>query len=292
MSSSTREDPQALVGQELKVHNAGFVRLIDFMGDDAAIIAAARVSYGAGTRSIRTHRGLIRYLMRNRHTSPFEMVELKFHIKAPIFVERQWFRHRTASINSISQRYSEMREEFFIPEPYAIRPQSETNRQGRAEEPMLQETAQWAIEQWQKVNHETYSLYHQLLEVGMSRELARIDLPLSLYTEWYWKINLHNCLHFLSLRLDPHAQEEIRDYAQVIARCVRAIAPITYEAFEDYVLDAVTFSKTEMQLLQKLLRGEQLTSDDLDHGETWRREFERKLGQPLDILVSTDGSLS
>ncbi|MCL4543865.1 MAG: FAD-dependent thymidylate synthase [Chloroflexi bacterium] len=282
-----REDPESLRGRELPVHDHGFVRLVDYMGDDAAIVAAARVSYGAGTKSIRSNRGLIRYLMRHRHTTPFEMVELKFHVKAPIFVERQWFRHRTASINSISQRYSEMREEFFVPAPDAIRPQSPRNRQGRADEPMSREDAETAIRDWSAANAQTYALYHQHLVAGMSRELARINLPLSLYTEWYWKINLHNCFHFLSLRLDQHAQQEIRDYAQVIERIARAIAPVAYEAFEDYVLGAATFSRIELALLRKLVRGDPVTEADLDHGETWRTEFEAKLGMLLNDVLQT-----
>jgi thymidylate synthase (FAD) len=276
-----RESPEELRGQPIAVHDHGFVRLVDYMGDDAAIVAAARVSYGAGTKTVRSDRGLIRYLMRHRHTTPFEMVELKFHIKAPIFVERQWMRHRTASVNSVSGRYSEMPEEFYLPSPDAIRPQSASNRQGRADEPFPEEVAERAIAEWRAGQQAVYATYRAQLDAGMTRELARIGLPLALYTEWYWKINLHNCFHFLSLRLDAHAQEEIRAYAQAIARCARAVAPVAYAAFEDYVLGAVTFSRTEMAVLRKLLRGERLTPEDLDHGKTWRAEFEARLGMPL-----------
>ena len=276
-----QEDARSLVGQKLAVHNHGFVRLVDAMGDDAAIVQAARISYGPGTKSRRSDRLLIRYLMLHRHTTPFEMVELKFHIKAPIFVERQWFRHRTASINSLSGRYSEMREEFYLPEPEAVQPQSATNRQGRAAEAFPPDQAQAALEEWRRAQADAYALYRRHLDQGMSREIARIALPASLYSEWYWKINLHNCFHFLSLRLDAHAQDEIRAYAEQVARCVRAVAPVAYEAFEEYVLGAVTFSRSELALLRKLLRSETLSADDLDHGKTWRAEFEARLGMAL-----------
>jgi thymidylate synthase (FAD) len=279
-------DRQALLGQTLAVHNHGFVRLVDSMGDDAAIVQAARISYGAGTKTRRSDRLLIRYLMRHRHTTPFEMVELKFHIKAPIFVARQLMRHRTASINEISARYSEMREEFYLPEPEAVKPQSTTNRQGRADEPFPAEEAAAAIDEWRASQADAYARYRRHLDAGMAREVARIGLPVALFTEWYWKVNLHNCFHFLSLRLDPHAQEEIRAYAEQIAHCTRAVAPVAYEAFEEYVLGAVTFSRSELALVRKLVRGETLTSDDLDHGKTWRAEFEARLGVALPNIAS------
>ena len=281
MAEDSVETAEALRGQAIPVHDHGFVRLVDWMGDDAAIVAAARVSYGAGTRSVRSDRGLIRYLMRHRHTTPFEMVDLKFHIKAPIFVERQIFRHRTASINSLSQRYSEMKEEFYLPETAAVRPQSSTNRQGRADEPLPEGEAQGIIDDWREGQGAAYATYRRHLEAGLTRELARIGLPVSLYSEWYWKLNLHNCFHFLSLRLDDHAQEEIRAYARAVARAVRAVAPVAYEAFEEYVLGAATFSRSELAVLRKLLRGEALAPADLDHGKTWRAEFEARLGLPL-----------
>jgi thymidylate synthase (FAD) len=284
------EDAQALIGQTLAVHNHGFVRLVDAMGDDAAIVQAARISYGPGTKTRRSDRLLIRYLMRHRHTTPFEMVELKFHIKAPMFVARQLMRHRTSSINEISGRYSEMREEFYLPEPETVKPQSATNRQGRAEEAFPLDQAEAAIAEWRSAQADAYALYRRHLDQGMSREIARISLPAALYTEWYWKINLHNCFHFLSLRLDAHAQEEIRAYAEQVARCVRAVAPVAYEAFEEYVLGAVTFSRTELALVRKLLRGEALTADDLDHGKTWRAEFEARLGMPLPCDDGAQGS--
>lgn len=281
MPSELTEDPQVLLGQALAVHDHGFVRLVDYMGGDAAIVQAARISYGPGTKTRRSDRLLIRYLMRHRHTTPFEMVDVKFHIKAPIFVERQWIRHRTASTNELSGRYSELKEEFYTPAPSGIRPQSATNRQGRADEPLPEEQAAKAIAEWHAAQESAYALYRRHLDQGIAREIARISLPTSLYTEWYWKINLHNCFHFLSLRLDAHAQEEIRGYAAQVARCVRAVAPVAYDAFAEYVLGAATFSRSELALLRKLLRREALTADDLDHGTTWRGEFEAKLGMRL-----------
>ncbi len=283
-----RETVEGLSDQKLLVHNLGFVRLVDVMGDDAAIVQAARISYGPGTKSVRRDRGLIRYLMRHRHTTPFEMVELKFHIKAPLFVERQWFRHRTASINSISGRYSEMPEEFYLPDATAIRPQSTTNRQGRSDTPVASDLAGEIIDQLNSDQHQVFHTYQEHLQHGVARELARINLPLSLYTEWYWKVNLHNCFHFLSLRLDDHAQEEIRDYAVQVARCVRAVAPIAYGAFEDYMLHAQTFSAQELGVIRKLIAHEALTAADLDHGVTWKAEFEDKLGMTLPSAGSGD----
>lgn len=289
MPVETNDDARDLLGQALPVHDHGFVRLVDYMGDDAAIVQAARISYGAGTKTRRSDRLLIRYLMRHRHTTPFEMVELKFHIKAPLFVARQWARHRTASTNEISGRYSELPETFYLPAPEAIKPQSATNRQGRAEEPFSDDLARQSIEEWRAAQAAAYALYRRHLDHGMSRELARISLPTALYTEWYWKSNLHNCFHFLSLRLDAHAQEEIRAYAEQVARCTRAVAPVAYAAFDEYVLGAATFSRTELALIRKLLRGESLTAGDLDHSKTWRAEFEARLGVALPATAGREG---
>ncbi len=288
MPHAVAEEAEALLGQALPIHDHGFVRLVDYMGNDAAIVQAARISYGAGTKTLRSDRTLIRYLMRHKHTTPFEMVEVKFHIKAPIFVERQWFRHRTASVNSISGRYSEMQEEFYLPEPGAVRPQSATNRQGRADEPFPPEQAEQTIGEMRQVYEAAYATYHKHLESGLAREVARITLPTSLYTEWYWKLNLHNCFHFLALRLDDHAQEEIRAYAEAIARCTRAVAPVAYDAFEEYTLEAGTFSRTELAVLRKLAQGEPLTPKDLDHGKRWRAEFEARLGLPLPEVTALE----
>lgn len=281
MPVESGEDPQSLLGQALPVHDHGFVRLVDYMGSDTAIVQAARISYGAGTKTRRSDRLLIRYLMRHRHTTPFEMVDLKFHIKAPIFVARQWFRHRASSANEVSGRYSELPDEFYLPAPDAVKPQSTTNRQGRAEKPFPDDVAHRSIDEWREGQAAAYALYRRHLDQGMSREVARIGLPMSLYTEWYWKINLHNCFHFLSLRLDAHAQDEIRAYSEQVARCTRAVAPVAYAAFDEYVLGAASFSRTELALIRKLVRGEVLTADDLDHSKTWRAEFEARLGVAL-----------
>jgi len=226
------------------------------MGDDGSIVQAARVSYGKGTKTLREDRGLIRYLLRHKHTTPFEMVEFKFHIKLPIFIARQWIRHRTANVNEYSGRYSEMKDEFYLPEIDQIRPQSTMNRQGRSDERMNTEDANFIHN---KVNHtqiNLYNEYQELLEKGLAREIARINLPLSNYTEWYWKIDLHNLLHFLRLRIDDHAQYEIRVFAQAMAEIVKETVPVAWEAFEDYTLNSQIFTASELKVLGKLLKGE------------------------------------
>ena len=242
-----------LLGKEFPCLDYGFVRLMDYMGSDEAIVQAARVSYGKGTKQIHQDRGLIRYLLRHQHTTPFEMVEFKFHCKLPIFVARQWIRHRTASVNEYSLRYSEAQNEFYVPDPRVIRKQSETNRQGRSDESMPEELQQQALDIFQQHTQQLWEDYQKLEQMDIARELARINLPVSLYTEWYWKINLHNLLHFLKLRLDPTAQYEIRVYAEAIAEIVKIAVPITWEAFEDYMLFAKSFSRIEMEILQTVL---------------------------------------
>lgn len=282
--SSYRPEVAALLGKEFRCLDKGFVLLIDVMGDDAAIVQAARVSYGEGTRSVSDDRKLIRYLMRHRHTSPFEMVEFKFHIKLPIFVARQWIRHRTANVNEYSGRYSIMRQEFYLPEPEQLRPQSALNKQGRAEEPLPPDLAEQLVTRLRQTQNRLYAEYQELLQHNLARELARINLPLSLYTEWYWKIDLHNLFHFLQLRMDEHAQYEIRLYAHTIADIVKVVVPLAWEAFEDYVLGAVTFSRLEQRILARLLRGSQLTDRLLEEaGLEGReaREFRQKLARIL-----------
>ncbi len=228
----------------------GFVRLVDQMGDDRAIVQAARVSYGEGTKTYREDKALIDYLMRHRHTSPFEMVEFKFHVKAPLFVVRQWFRHRTASVNEISGRYSILKEEFY--EPEAWRRQAKENKQ--ASEGGFQDEE--AVSHLREAQRTAYRTYQALLEKGVAREMARMVLPLSLYTEFYWKQDLHNLFHFLKLRLDPHAQWEIRQYAQAIAEIVKARVPMSWESFEEHVLEGATLSRTELSALRGLLTPE------------------------------------
>lgn len=242
-----------LLGKEFPCLDHGFVRLIDYMGSDESIVQAARVSYGKGTKQVHQDRGLIRYLMRHQHTTPFEMVEFKFHCKLPIFVARQWIRHRTASVNEYSLRYSEAQNDFYVPDPDVIRKQSETNRQGRSEDRVPEELQQQALDIFNQHTQQLWDDYHTLEQMDIARELARINLPVSLYTEWYWKINLHNLLHFLKLRLDPTAQYEIRVYAEAIAEIVKIATPITWEAFEDYILYAKSFSRIELELLRSVL---------------------------------------
>jgi thymidylate synthase (FAD) len=267
----------ALLNKEFSVLNHGFVRLVDYMGSDAAIVQAARVSYGEGTKKVSEDRALIRYLMRRRHTSPFEMVEFKFHVKLPIFVARQWIRHRTASVNEYSGRYSVMKQEFYLPEAKDIRFQSTVNKQGRAEEEVPDELKQHFIEFLQKTHAASYEEYQRLIDDGLARELARIGLPLSLYTEWYWKIDLHNLFHFLRLRLEPQAQLEIRQYAHVIADSVKTVCPMAYEAFEDYILNAVTFSALELKVLNESLSDLSLTKEELVKRGLSKREADELL---------------
>lgn len=248
---------------EQKVLDHGFVRLVDYMGDDNAIVQAARVSYGAGTKNVSSDRQLIRYLMRHRHTTPFEMCEVKFHVKLPIFVARQWIRHRTANVNEISGRYSEMVDEFYVPELDQIRPQSVINKQGRSEDAFDTDEAAEIQAQLSGTQRELYSEYKESLDKNLARELARINLPLSLYTEWYWKIDLHNLFHFLHLRLDAHAQYEIRVFAEAMATITKELFPIAYEAFEDYRLNSIGFTGPEIKILQQLLSSKELSVEQL-----------------------------
>lgn len=240
-----------VLNKEFKCLNHGFVRLVDVMGDDSSIVQAARVSYGQGTKTIREDKGLINYLLSHAHTSPFEMVEFKFHCKMPIFVARQWIRHRTASVNEISGRYSEMKDEFYVPELGKINLQSKDNKQGRGAE--LEEKLQLdVIYNFQNEQADSYDNYKEYLEMGMAKELARVNLPLSLYTEWYWKIDLHNLFHFLRLRLDSHAQYEIRVFGEAMYEIVKECCPIACEAFEEHVLHSRKFSRTEMNIIKDL----------------------------------------
>lgn len=245
---------------EIPCLDKGFVRLIDVMGDDNSIVQAARVSYGAGTKRLSEDRGLIRYLLRHQHTTPFEMVEFKFHVKLPIFVARQWIRHRTANVNEYSGRYSEMKDEFYIPSPENIRPQSTMNKQGRSDETFPTDQAEAIADKFAASQDQMYDEYRELLDLGVAREIARINLPVSNYTEWYWKIDLHNLFHFLKLRIDPHAQYEIRVYGEAIAGIVKEIVPVAWEAFEDYALHSLKFSRLEAKAISAML-GE-LPSDE------------------------------
>jgi len=230
----------------------GFVRLVDSMGGDNAIVQAARVSYGEGTRKVSQDRGLIRYLMRHRHTTPFEMVEFKFHCKMPIFVARQWVRHRTANINEYSLRYSKARDEFYYPDPQNIQFQSALNKQGRSGE-VPKELTDKVQKYFHEISERSFEMYQELNESGLSRELIRGILPVNLYTEWYWKNDLHNLLHFIGLRSDSHAQYEIRVYSDAMADFVKKVAPYAWEAYQDYVVRGLRFSRIEQDLLNQHL---------------------------------------
>jgi len=254
MARTVVPEAEALLDQEIKVLDKGFVRLVDYMGGDQRIVQSARVSYGEGTKSVRQDRALIHYLIKHWHTSPFEQVQLTFHCKMPIFIARQWIRHRTARLNEISGRYSIMKDEFYIPHPDQVAFQSSNNKQGRADSLPFDE-AMKIIEQMENDQKEAYSEYTGMIEKGVARELARTNLPVSLYTEWYWQIDLHNLFHFIRLRIDPHAQYEIRVYAEALAKCAQAVAPFAYEAFEEHVLGSVTFSKAECAALSRMLAG-------------------------------------
>jgi thymidylate synthase (FAD) len=255
-------EAEALIDQEIKVLDKGFVRLVDYLGGDARIVQSARVSYGAGTKTVREDRGLINYLMRNDHTSPFEQVTLTFHTKMPIFVARQWVRHRTARLNEISGRYSVMADEFYIPDATEIRTQSSVNKQGRSEDSVDSALSEKWLATLAEDQRTIYEHYQEMVEGGLARELARINLPLSLYTEWYWQTDLHNLFHFIHLRADSHAQYEIRVFARALAECAKAVAPLAYEAFEEHKMHAVKFSRSECAALADMLAQKQPCLDE------------------------------
>jgi len=265
---------------EVKVHDHGLVALVDVMPRlvpkgktaDTAIVQAARVSYGEGTKQVNEDRGLIRYLARHRHTTPFEMIEFKFHHVMPIFVARQWIRHRTANVNEYSARYSIVRDRFYRPSLENVRKQSATNRQG-GEEPIDNATAQEFLDYLERVEKH-YDEYEKLMEKGVARELARIGLPVNVYTEWYWKIDLHNLFHFLSLRMDAHAQQEIRDYATAMFALVQPIVPIAAEAFIDYNLNSMHLTRLEIEAIRS---GQPLATQNKRETAEWE-EKKKKLG--------------
>lgn len=257
---------EALIGDTTPVLDHGFVRVIDYMGDDAAIVQAARVSYGPGTKTVQEDVGLIRYLMRHRHTTPFEMCEAKFHVKLPIFVARQWIRHRTANVNELSARYSVLDKEFYLPAPEHLAAQAVTNRQGRGGV-LDADHAAMVLDVLRDDAARNYSHYEGMLTgkgyptgQGVARELARMNLTLNTYTQWYWKTDLHNLFGFLALRADPHAQYEIRVYADVILGMVEAWVPVACQAFLDYRLGAVTLSAQMLDVVRRLLAGDKVVS--------------------------------
>ena len=255
MAHCIAADGEQLLDKEIKVLDKGFVRLVDYLGDDSRIVQSARVSYGEGTKSYREDKGLIDYLLRNDHTSPFEQVSFTFHIKMPIVVARQWIRHRTAKVNEISGRYSVMASEFYVPAEEDIALQSDDNKQGRMNEPVSAELAKEVQDIISAEQERIYETYTKLLDMGLARELARINLPLSLYTEWYWTMDLHNLFHFLRLRMDAHAQKEIRVYADTIFEIVKKITPMAAEAFEKHLLTGISLSGSEKEAVKIMTGG-------------------------------------
>ena len=259
----------------------GFIRVIDYMGDDAAIVQAARVSYGAGTKHVQSDAGLIRYLMRHWHSTPFEMCEIKLHVKLPVFVARQWIRHRTANVNEYSARYSILDREFYIPEPDALAAQSTVNNQGRGEVLTGAEAAR-VLEILKSDAGRAYDHYEEMLsqdgQAGLARELARMNLPANIYTQWYWKVDLHNLFHFLRLRADAHAQMEIRVYAEAICKVVADWVPAAYRAFEDYRMGGVTLSAKAIECVRRMLSGEAVTQETSGMSKGEWREFEGVIG--------------
>ena len=255
----------------------GFIRVIDYMGDDSAIVQAARVSYGKGTKAVQNDEGLIRYLMRHWHSTPFEMCELKLHVKLPVFVARQWIRHRTANVNEYSARYSVLDREFYIPAPEHLAAQSTVNNQGRGET-LEGEEADRVLRLLQDDAMRSYDHYEDMLsqdgQKGLARELARMNLPANIYTQWYWKVDLHNLFHFLRLRADPHAQYEIRVYADAICEVVRDWVPFAYAAFEDYRMGGATLSSKAIDCVRRMLQGETVTQETSGMSKGEWREFE------------------
>lgn len=247
---------EEILDKEYPVLDKGFVRLVDYFGGDQRIVQSARVSYGEGTKSVSQDGALIDYLLRHQHTSPFEQVVMTFHVKMPIFVARQWVRHRTGRMNEVSGRYSIMKDEFYVPAEDKVAPQSKDNKQGRSTEAFDKDTADKIISQLEAGQKEAYENYSELIDSGLAREIARINLPLSLYTEFYWEMDLHNLFHFLKLRLDSHAQYEIRVYAEVILEMCRKVAPMATESFINHMNEGVNFSGEEMDALRKVLAGE------------------------------------
>jgi len=248
--SATAEE---ILGRYFPVLDHGFVALVDYMGTDECIERAARVSYGYGTRKTSQTRGLIRYLRRHSHTTPSEMVELKFHCCMPMFIARQWIRHRTANVNEYSGRYSLMPMLFYTPSPEQLQKQSKTNNQGRSGETVSAEQHADVVRRWNEIRRLSRDTYEHMTSEEMARELARIDLPLSTYTQWYWKIDLHNLLHFLRLRVDSHAQWEIQEFGRVMAGMLKRVAPLSYEAWIDYDVCGARVSRLELDALRKLV---------------------------------------
>ena len=275
------EGMEAHLYKAIPVLDHGFVRVIDYMGDDAAICQAARVSYGKGTKSVQNDEGLIRYLMRHWHSTPFEMCEVKLHVKLPVFVARQWIRHRTANVNEYSARYSILDREFYIPAPEHLNAQSVVNNQGRGEQLTGEEAAR-VLEYLKADSARAYDHYEEMIsqddQQGLARELARMNLPANIYTQWYWKVDLHNLFHFLRLRADAHAQYEIRVYADAICDVVADWVPAAYKAFADYRMGGATLSATALECVRRMVKGEVVTQENSGMSKGEWREFEGVIG--------------
>ncbi|MCW5732466.1 MAG: FAD-dependent thymidylate synthase [Alphaproteobacteria bacterium] len=283
---------EEILYEPVRLLDHGFLRVIDYMGDDGAVVQAARVSYGRGTRRVSEDRGLINYLMRHRHTTPFEMCEIKFHVKLPIFVARQWIRHRTANVNEYSARYSILDKEFYIPAPDQLAAQSAANRQGRGE--ILEGAeAERVLELLRRDSEQAYADYAWMLNEGegeakaaadperkgLARELARMNLSLNFYTQWYWKTNLHNLLHFVSLRADPHAQYEIRVYADAMLDILSRWVPLTHAAFMEYRMGGAQLSASALAVVRRMLAGERVSREESGISPREWRELMTVLGR-------------
>ncbi|OAL99594.1 FAD-dependent thymidylate synthase [Wolbachia endosymbiont of Dactylopius coccus] len=262
----TVKEIDEILYEEHKVLDHGFIRVIDYMGSDSAIVQAARVSYGKGTKQISQDEALIKYLMRHHHTTPFEMCEIKFHVKLPIFVARQWIRHRTANVNEYSARYSILDNEFYIPKPEQIAKQSDNNKQGSGEA-FDPNTSKEIMDSLTNDSNLVYSHYEKFIEQGLAREIARTNLTLNYYTQFYWKIDLHNLLHFLKLRADKHAQYEIRVYAEVMLDIIKKWVPLAYNAFIEYCLESACISRTGLEIIRKLIKGKNVTREESNIGK-------------------------
>ena len=264
---------EEMLYKPIPVLDHGFIRVVDYMGDDSSIVQAARVSYGRGTKKSLQDKGLINYLMRHRHTTPFEMCDIKFHIKLPIFIARQWIRHRTASVNEYSARYSILSNEFYVPERVNLSAQSTINKQGRSDDELPDDVADKVLALIKEDSEKCYRHYVEMMNeddqgniidentVGITRELARMNLTLNHYTEWYWKINLHNLLHFLALRADSHAQYEIRVYAQAMLDVVKAWVPYAYEAFVEHSMNGTNISRKGMEVIRQMIDGKEVSQE-------------------------------
>ena len=257
---------EEILYKPFEVLDHGFVRVIDYMGNDSSVVQSARVSYGHGTKQVNADKGLINYLMSHRHTTPFEMCEIKFHIKLPIFIARQWIRHRTANVNEYSARYSIMEDEFYIPKAENLAAQSVTNHQGRDEDRILSpEEQRKVLDLLKRDSKNCYNSYLEMIDedgAGLARELARMNLPVNCYTQWYWKLDLHNLLHFLSLRADSHAQYEIRQYASIMLDMVKKWVPLSYDAFVKYRMSGKELSGQAIEVIKKMVKGDDVSQKE------------------------------